>query len=845
MKFAGSRGITRSRVPMIAMLLLAATASPFMAGCDGDDGKNGAAGATGPIGATGATGPIGATGATGATGPAGDVITMLQPESCLVCHDGAGEHHQSVYDAYADASDLGLAITGVAAVPSGSAFSVTLTIQVTENGLPYTGGETGFLAFGQKTFYLVSYDAVNDNFPTNRGITVNAANLAETATVGTFTLTTPTTALSPFDPTAVDAAAFGYIARDQLQIELPMNAQIKLYDNVASAGWANGLVNNYESAANVEQCEACHGAPYAKHGYRVARVAGLSDFVACKVCHYDTRAGGHFEWQQMVDDPLAWATEVAPDPVKYAYLANVMNDTHMSHMMEFPYPQNSASCVACHAGKIDTVLADENFTAEVCTSCHAIDGVNTWKAGTYIINGTETTIANQQYYQAAGDGGRLRAPALLELWSAVDADGPVLFHSATTDCTICHNGSVASTFAEYHTGYDPQIYDANGNRYDATKTVAITSVTKTGSVVNVQFSAADPATVPLLAISFYGYDTKDMLVAAHSRSSSPLCPSSTNPAQGCRLEYTVGTNLDSNTTNNNPAFVETATGVAGTWNVSLDLATYVPAIDTGLADVATLISQGKVSTMEVSLLPSLTIGGVSVTVAGAAETYDVSGSSAVEVTDYVGKGDEAIADTAKCNACHDVLGTTFHGPAYGANGVAGCRNCHVTTSGGSHLEMQSRSIDSYTHAIHSFQQFDPGDVDFTDPVESARYFEHSEAFIFPYFTKLACEACHVDNPEKFNVPDQSKSLPGLLSASDVITGWDRNIGTVPAYVTGPGERACGSCHRSMAINEDNAAELAAMNGHWATNGYALDNATTNPTTTQWVYRVINKVMTLF
>ena len=31
---------------------------------------------------------------------------------------------------------------------------------------------------------------------------------------------------------------------------------------------------------------------------------------------------------------------------------------------------------------------------------------------TYIINGTETTIANQPYYQAAGDGGRLRARRL-------------------------------------------------------------------------------------------------------------------------------------------------------------------------------------------------------------------------------------------------------------------------------------------------------------------------------------------------------------------------------------------------------------------------------------------------
>ena len=65
MKIAGARGITRSRVPLIAMLALAATIG--LAGCSGDDGKNGA---TGPVGPTGPAGP-GVTGLTGPTGPTG------------------------------------------------------------------------------------------------------------------------------------------------------------------------------------------------------------------------------------------------------------------------------------------------------------------------------------------------------------------------------------------------------------------------------------------------------------------------------------------------------------------------------------------------------------------------------------------------------------------------------------------------------------------------------------------------------------------------------------------------------------------------------------------------------
>jgi len=62
MKFAGTRGITRSRVPLIAMLALAAFG---MAGCDGDDGRDGADGTNGLPGPTGPAGP------TGPTGPAG------------------------------------------------------------------------------------------------------------------------------------------------------------------------------------------------------------------------------------------------------------------------------------------------------------------------------------------------------------------------------------------------------------------------------------------------------------------------------------------------------------------------------------------------------------------------------------------------------------------------------------------------------------------------------------------------------------------------------------------------------------------------------------------------------
>ena len=191
---------------------------------------------------------------------------------------------------------------------------------------------------------------------------------------------------------------------------------------------------------------------------------------------------------------------------------------------------------------------------------------------------------------------------------------------------------------------------------------------------------------------------------------------------------------------------------------------------------------------------------------------------------------------AKCNNCHDQLATTFHSGNRGGN-VTVCRMCHTPKSGGSHLEMQSRSIDSYVHAIHSFQAFNYKSIDFNDPVEAKLYKDDTE-FIFPTFDIKDCEACH--KPGTYNVPDQSKSMPGLLSASNSNDTIDRNIGTVPSYVTGPASRACGGCHRAQLINEDAAGELASFNQHTKANGILVENTDDSVLDT-----VIKTIMAMF
>ncbi|MBW7882517.1 MAG: hypothetical protein H3C34_07760 [Caldilineaceae bacterium] len=86
------------------------------------------------------------------------------------------------------------------------------------------------------------------------------------------------------------------------------------------------------------------------------------------------------------------------------------------------------------------------------------------------------------------------------------------------------------------------------------------------------------------------------------------------------------------------------------------------------------------------------------------------------------------------------------------------------------------------------------------------------------------------------------SLPGLLSASDPVTGWDRKIGEVPAYVTGPASRACGGCHRAVLINEDAVAELISFNQHTKQGGYLIEQG---EDASKILSEVIDQVMAWF
>jgi OmcA/MtrC family decaheme c-type cytochrome len=798
---------------MASLVFAAALVAAGCSGSDGATGPQGPAGATGPqgdvgpsgpTGDVGPTGPQGDVGPTGPTGPAGqDLTATAKPESCEVCHGGGGFEHQAVYNKYTDTSKLVATIGSVTSVAGATAgtFDVSVTFTLTKNGVAIAPLAADL---AQKTVYATKYDATTRQFTPSFSLTV--ANPVG----GVYTATKTGAA---FDPTASNAMVYAYfVEKLDPQTLIATKGNYKLYDDVASVAQPFGTLD-YVSAANVEGCQKCHGTPYMKHGYRAGRVAGIPDMAACKACHYDTRSGGHQDWQCLVDDPAAYAAGTCatkPEYANYGYIASTMNDTHMSHAMEFAYPQTMANCVTCHEGKISQINSDANYKLAVCKSCHPVTGVG----------GTDPK----------------RAPALAPILAAATynhagidlytyADKPVS-EGGTGTCVGCHAGK----FAQVHTGYDKVIYaDTAGTKYSAAFTAAIANAAIAGNALSFSVTVTENTDVagvsvadlaPLFYVAPYGYDAKDFVVGAINQ----------DTAAALKTGWTV-----------TPS--ETAT--TKTWDVTVDLATAAPTWATRLAacPAPTEVQPagcGSIKRLELAVRPKLTrtfAGDTAATTLAtdmATKTFDLGGNA---FADFYAP----IVDPAKCNKCHDALATTFHSPDRGGS-VVGCRLCHTTLSGGSHLELQSRSIDSYVHAIHQMQPFDIGDtlIDPTDPnydPVDVLHIEHHIESTYPNFTILNCESCHYAGT--YEVPDQSKSLPGLLSKSDVVFG--RGL-TVPSYVTGPASRACGSCHRAEMLAEGNTAGIVAFNGHTEAFGYMID-ATTNGSTI--LGAAIDKILGLF
>ncbi|MGB3096661.1 MAG: hypothetical protein WBB46_08030 [Candidatus Deferrimicrobiaceae bacterium] len=799
-------------------------------------------------------GSDGSAGAPGAPGEDGtDATPSVLVESCVICHNGItrrdGETHQELYDElYQDNVVL---VTNITYAFDNVANTDNVTFNMTKDGLPFDCTEAN------PTSAEVAAGADPDTLAISWAQFTPADNSFLTTALGTFpslkgplTYNDVTNLCTSIHPSVdnVDLSTlnglfavygrFGSLNSDQESPELRFTrVAANKFPFAGVLETATFTPAPYVSVANNDGCQKCHTIPFLKHGYIYGQVDGdpATDFYVCKTCHLDDAAGGHKDWQLVVDDPPLWAsvrqgTPLTPaQEIQYAYVKSLMNDVHMSHVMEFPYPQRASNCVTCHEGKLDLVLTDANFIGETCLSCHPVTGA---------APGTEPEL----FYEKT-------APALATMMEAASFNHSGSVDSAyvkTTTCnvSVCHAaGGGAPVFSALHTGFGTTIFAAPDQKYSDVFVVTVDNASfvdntsqltigfsATGGPVN-GLTATDIA--PTVLVGLYGWDSKDYYIGPHERDFDDNGDGVVSRDDERNLEYEVGTT--------HPRFTTVSSG-SGSWVVTADLSAW----DNIIGPLNT-VRQVEIGVLPELVNPALPAGDNVVALNAPSRTFSLV-TDAFIANYYSGTNEIVRVDTG-CNNCHLALADSFHSPDRGGNIVV-CRLCHITKDAGSHLEMQSRSIDSYAHGIHSFQPFDINNIDFTDPVQALHYEDHIR-FAFPTLGRENCESCH--NPGKFNVPNQAQSLPGLLSASEFPVIFDnlepefpdgqRNVQQVPSYITGPATRACGGCHRVNWINEDDAVELSSFYGHTETNGYLVE--TESATHNVDVTKVINEVEAMF
>ena len=749
------------------------------------------------------------------------------PEACVICHDDSGSmaksgaQHQADYEEFYQ--DQALRVINLNYSNLGGNDIVTFEMTKKDE----FGVEQDFDCRLATTNPEPDVsDALNINFvaydPVTREFSDGAASTFWRSIKGTLTYDgnggcTSTKAQSPLGDLNALNGHIAVYGRDETLIEnAPKHIANPKFPFASMIPTGPGT--DYVSNANASGCENCHTRPFLKHAYIYGEVNDGTnndgnDFYVCKTCHLDQRNGGHEDWQLLKDDPERYAAlhqlaeaaaalvppDTAHDSIrenmdagelaKYAYKTRLMNDVHMSHNMEFGYPQSMLTCNTCHAGKLAATLATENYTAETCISCHAVDKL--------IEKMTTNRLGNPVTVHNAFIG----TPASLK----------------ATTCNACHSpigyldpfgnpypsAGVGPEFTAIHTGYDPEIYTydgANYVKYSAALEISIDSASwdPNTSVLTIGFIGTENIAgtglgvtdiVPTILVGPYGYDTKQYIVYPHGRDAD----------RNRLLEYVIGSGP-------HPRIAETAASTPGDWEVTVDMSMW-----------ADMIADGTIRKVEIGVMPELDdANGNEVAMNAPSRTFDLT---MLPSGDFVAGYPDVVDVMNGCNSCHDALATSFHSGKRGGN-IKICKMCHVPSVRGSHLEMQSRSIDSYVHAIHSFQGFDFGDIDFSDPVEAAEH-QHTLSAEFPRFGVKNCESCHL--PGRYGVPDQSKSLPSLHAGNDVNNTTQRNIGTVPQYVMGPAARACGACHRAQMIRADDANKLAAFNQHVKTFGYLVED----------------------
>lgn len=647
MKIAGAHGITRSRVPLIAMLALAATIG--LAGCSGDDGRSGATGPQGPGGGTGPTGP---------TGPGGAPGPSIEQGGTVVIGNGTTLTEEQI------AAIGGLVATIDSASIAGNKPVIEFTVKTAHGG-----GALG-LAPSVLNFMVAKLVPAADGIPSrwqsyvNRTQTASAsgpqvlpsARQANTENGAAGTLVELdadsdgafddgkyryTYAVDLANVTSPLAVAYEPSLTHRLGLEIRMSGEAEalapdnpIVDLVpdGGAGSGNKLIAATENCENCHERFELHGGPRRNVEY-------------CVTCHnpgtIDPDGG------QSVDLAYMAHSIHSGEDRTNAYIVYGFGGTAHDYS-EVTYPQSTLFCENCHTASGASPDGDAwlvNSSASACGGCHDAGLDKT---------GPDATTGRYAYTYTHDD------------FAYTAADGV---------CEECHRagGAANDTLTNHVSG--PRLQKQLGEQF-VFEILGVTNVGQ-GLVPSVKFRVRKPDGTPYDIVNDpafthasaslninMAWDAGKDITNATANGTEPGLRSNSTPR---RSGYAIQMNIQQ---------VRAAAQLAGQaldGSYTIPFFTALP-VDT---DDAMFQMDGH---------PRVTVDGVSVNAAAPMTVF------------YTGTPRPRLVSQAKCENCHELL--SFHGQNRNGDPQA-CTICHNASGGYADEDLGPIAMGAMVHNLHA------------------------------------------------------------------------------------------------------------------------------------------------
>ena len=544
---------------------------------------------------------------------------------------------------------------------------------------------------------------------------------------------------------------------------------------------ADGTLTASRKVVDKASCNNCH-APLVAHGTRV-------DPNYCVICHNtgstDFNTNNTINLKNMLHKLHAGKNVLTKD-YSINGLAFKATDPVTKIVTGTGFPQDVTNCATCHDNKV-APQADNwksNPSRAACGACH--DGIDFATGKGLTLSDAKLGLTVSTYGHIGGSKADDSQCALCH----TAADIPV-YHAAAVKTT--HNQTLVDGVAEI--AYEIGTVSLNASR----QPVVTFKITKNGApvtafatpklVVNTSGATVlDPTFEPIA-----GFASGPSIYVAYSVPQDGIAaPADFNVTSSVSLSSLLapntGTTVAKGTNINTGSLTYDAT--SGFWTATMKNS--APSTSATALPITVPANASMLTGAIIGTFTQKNVVGFPYTPAVVATTPTSSQSGGVIIKSLlkqkVATGFTArrvIVDTAKCNSCHEQLGTDpeFHGGA--RNDANACAFCHTPNRSSSGWAADSRTFIHGIHGQNATAQLLTVNRKRTVPYmwAATSAADNFSTVVFPGDLKK-CTTCHLDGTFDFSAPQYTAALRASLLNVTAATG-KFNGASATAYTISP------------------------------------------------------------